>query len=111
MSNINLLCNLNGADNIPSISSTERFFLDSNRTVLSLVTLSNGLRDIDGSMILDPSTAPWKNMNSSMTKPKVDDLKAECICFIKMRVNGSITHNILCDLKPHPENEYNATTN
>jgi hypothetical protein len=62
-------------------------------------------------MILDPSTAPWKNMNSSMTKPKVDDLKAECIRYIKMRVNGSITHKILCDLRPHPDNEYNTTTN
>ena len=76
---INLLCDLDSADNLPSISALERFFLSSDRTVLSLVVLSIGLIDNDGSMILDPNTAPWKTMSDNMTKFKAVVLKAECI--------------------------------
>ena len=82
---LNLLCDFDSADKddndeeVSSISASERFFLDSDRTVLSLVILSIGLNHDDGSMILDPNTAPWKTMNATTTKPKAKVLKAECI--------------------------------
>jgi len=66
-------------DEVSSISASERFFLDSDRPVISLVIMTIGLNNDDGSMILDPNTAPWKTMNANTTKPKADALKAECI--------------------------------
>lgn len=82
---VNLLPALHSTDASPPIangiddaSATEKYFLESDRTILSLVLLSIGLCEADGSTLLDPKTLPWKNMNSTLIKPKADDLKAEC---------------------------------
>jgi hypothetical protein len=81
----NLIGALDSADNDPPIadvtdvSATETYYIESDRTLLSLVALSIGLCDANGLKILDPDTPPWKNMNANIIKPKVDDLKAECI--------------------------------
>ena len=105
---INLLSDLDSAhDDVLSISASEQFFLDSDRTVLSLVILSIGLNDDDGSMMLDPNTAPWKTMNTNTTKPKADVLKGECIrrwcAFIRKDLAGAVSKE--CRAK-EPSNKY-----
>jgi hypothetical protein len=100
---VNLLPALDSADDPPpNVSPTENFFVESDRTLLSLVVLSIGLCDDDGSATLDPNLPPWKNMNANMIKPKVDDLKAECI----RRWCAFIRHEQDANKAKEPSNKY-----
>ena len=103
---VNLLLALHSADDSPpiantinNVSATEKYFLESDRTILSLLLLSIGLCEADGSTMLNPKTLPWKNMNTSMIKPKANDLKAEC----NQRWHAFICRNCMAK---EPSNKY-----
>ena len=107
MSNVNLLPSLCGDDDAAddtfarSQNPTKDHYITSNRTLLSLVVMSIGLCNEDGSALLDPDARPWKTMKKKSVKPCADDLSEEVLRRWHTFVSGDSSE---VERQPHPRN-------
>jgi hypothetical protein len=67
-------------DELPNLldcSPAKQFYLDNNRSMLSLATLSICARDESGLPLLGVQNDPWKKIPKKTIKPSLEALRAE----------------------------------
>ena len=93
--------------------SAEHIFEEKNKSMKSLIVLCCGLKNSDGTSLIDIDEDPWKRLPVATTKPNAADLKAEvthCYNVLNLSEVGvkdpqpkQLTLNRLLDwLKLHP---------
>lgn len=80
-------------------STAEKIYLDSNMSISILCVLAMGLKDGDGSPILDPTAFPWTEIKS---KKKIIPNAKDILSEINRRINETNSDSINPVSKPKP---------